>query len=197
VLSPKIVKWACHMFCDVIHRTEYVGLENIDKDKLYVFAANHVTSSDPVMVMNVVDNLSIMAKAELFEVPIIRYFVKSANAIPIKRDKNDFGGVLHAAKEIKDKGHNLLIFPEGTRKAAIKKIRAKDGAACIAQAAGVEVVPVYLCERKGFLKKYVVKFGKPINVCEKLDGKEEKENTKKNIKVYTEKIMKSIYSMRD
>lgn len=197
MLSPKIVKWACHVFCDVIHRTEYIGLKNIRKDKLYVFAANHVSSSDPVMVMNVVDNLSIMAKAELFDMPVIRYFVKSANAIPIKREKNDFGGVLHAAKEIKDNKHNLLIFPEGTRKAAKKNVKAKDGAVCIAQAAGVEIIPVYLCENKGFLKKYTVKFGKPINVCEKLEEKEDKENSRKNIKEYTKKLMESIYSMRD
>lgn len=197
MLSPKIVKWACHVFCDIIHRTEYIGLKNIRKDKLYVFAANHVSSSDPVMVMNAVDNLSIMAKAELFDMPVIRYFVKSANAIPIKREKNDFGGVLHAAKEIKDNKHNLLIFPEGTRKAAKKNVKAKDGAVCIAQAAGVEIIPVYLCENKGFFKKYTVKFGKPINVCEKLEEKEDKENSRKNIKEYTKKLMESIYSMRD
>jgi len=197
VLSPKVVKWACHVFSDIIHRTEYEGLENIQKDKLYVFAANHVSASDPVMVMNVVDNLRIMAKAELFDVPVIRYFVKSANAIPIKRDKKDFGGVIHAAKEIKNKKHNLLIFPEGTRKAANKNIKAKDGAVCIAQAAGVEVIPVYLCENKGFLKKYKVKFGKPINVCEKLEEKEDKAKDRKNIKEYTKRVMESIYSMRD
>lgn len=177
------------MFCDIIHRTEYEGLENIDKGKLYVFAANHVSASDPVMVMNVVDNLSIMAKAELFKIPVVGYCIKSANAFPIKRDKNDFSGVLHAAKEIKDNKHNLLIFPEGTRKAAIKKAKAKNGAVCIAQAAGVQVVPVYLCENKGFLKKYKVKFGKPIDVSENKD--------KESIKEYTEQIMESIYSMRD
>lgn len=194
MLSPKIVKWACHIFTDIIHRTKYVGLENIEKDKLYVFAANHVSASDPVMVMNVVNNLSIMAKSELFEIPVISYFVKSANAIPIKRGKNDFGGVIHAANEIRDKKRSLLIFPEGTRHAAKKNVKAKDGAVCIARAAGVEVIPVYICEKKGFLKKYLVKFGKPLDVSKPIENED---NDKKSIKHYTKIIMEEIYSMRD
>lgn len=170
-----------------VHRTEYFGLENIDKNKLYVFAANHVSAVDPVFVMNKVENLAIMAKKELFEKPLIKDFVEQAGAIPIKRNKNDVRGVLTATHVITQNKKNLLIFPQGTRHAKEKHIQAKNGAVVIAASAGVEIIPVYLCEERGIFKKYFVSFGAPLKFTEdELLNKNE----------CTEKLMNEIYSMR-
>lgn len=182
------------MLCNVLHRTEYYGLENIAKDKLYIFAANHVSSMDPALVMNKVDNLVIMAKEELFKIPVVRTFVKASGGFPIARGKKDVKAILHAAKAITEFKHNLLIFPEGTRKAKNKGVKAKNGAVCIAQIAKVDIIPVYLSEERGMFKKYIVKFGKPINISN--ENESEKTDKQQLRDLLTKKVMDNIYNMR-
>ena len=190
----KIVNFLKKFVSNVLHRTEYVGLENIDKEKLYIFAANHVGALDPAYIMNVIDNLAIMAKAELFKKPIVREIVIACGAFPIERGKKDVKAVLHASRVITDEKKNLLIFPEGTRKANKKGVRAKDGAVCIAEIAGVDIIPVHITEKQGLFKKYTVKFGKPMSVNIEQNDKEDIKAARQNL---TKELMERIYSMRD
>lgn len=190
----KIVNFLKKFVSNVLHRTEYVGLENIDKEKLYIFAANHVGALDPAYIMNVIDNLAIMAKAELFKKPIVREIVIACGAFPIERGKKDVKAVLHASRVITDERKNLLIFPEGTRKANRKGVRAKDGAVCIAEIAGVDIIPVHITEKQGLFKKYTVKFGKPMSVNIEQNDKEDIKAVRQNL---TKELMERIYSMRD
>ena len=84
---------------------------------------------------------------------------------------------------------NLLIFPEGTRKARLKNVKAKNGAVYIAATAGVEVIPVYITEDYKLFGKVKVTYNKPVRL----------EVTKENIKdkelltKETERIMNIIY----
>lgn len=190
----KLVNFLKKFVSNVLHRTEYVGLENIDKEKLYIFAANHVGALDPAYIMNVIDNLAIMAKAELFKKPIVREIVIACGAFPIERGKKDVKAVLHASRVITDEKKNLLIFPEGTRKANKKGVRAKDGAVCIAEIAGVDIIPVHITEKQGLFKKYTVKFGKPMSVNIEQNDKEDIKEVRQNL---TKELMERIYSMRD
>ncbi len=188
-----IVNFLKKFVSNVVHRTEYIGLENIDKGKLYVFAANHVGALDPAYIMNVIDNLAIMAKAELFKKPIVKEVVTACGAFPIERGKKDVKAVLHASRVITEEKKNLLIFPEGTRKANKKGVKAKDGAVCIAEIAGVDIIPVHITEKQGLFKKYKVKFGKPMSVDVKCSEEENKVVRRR----LTEELMERIYSMRD
>ena len=190
----KIVNFLKKFVSNVLHRTEYVGLENIDNENLYIFAANHVSALDPAYIMNVIDNLAIMAKAELFKKPIVREVVIACGAFPIERGKKDLKAVLHASRVITDEKKNLLIFPEGTRKANKKGVRAKDGAVCIAEIAGVDIIPVHITENQGLFKKYTVKFGKPMSVNIEQNDKEDIKAVRHNL---TKELMERIYSMRD
>lgn len=189
-----IVNFLKKFVSNVVHRTEYVGMENIDKGKLYVFAANHVGALDPAYIMNVVDNLAIMAKAELFKKPIVREVVTACGAFPIERGKKDVKAVLHASRVITEEKKNLLIFPEGTRKANKKGVKAKDGAVCIAEIAGVDIIPVHITEKQGLFKKYTVRFGKPMSVNIEQNGEEDAKAVRQRL---TKELMERIYSMRD
>lgn len=188
-----IVKFAIKFVSNVLHRVEYVGLENIAEDKLYVFAANHVGAFDPAYIMNKIDNLGIMAKAELFKKPVVKQVVEACGAFPIERGKKDVKAVIHASRIITDEHKNLLIFPEGTRNAKAKGVKAKDGAVCIAQVAKVDIIPVHITEKQGLFKKYKVKFGMPMSVKE--CAKDEEGKTKR--RRLTEELMERIYSMRE
>ncbi len=189
----KIVRTGVKYISNVLHRVEYYGLDNIAKDKLYVFAANHVGAMDPAYIMNKVENLGIMAKAELFKKPVVKQVVEACGAFPIEREKKDVKAVLHAARIITEEHKNLLIFPEGTRNAIKKNVRAKDGAVCIAEVANVDIIPVHITEKRGFLKKYKIKFGEPMSVGVALDGESKAESRRR----LTKELMERIYSMRD
>lgn len=192
-MLKKIVKFGVKVIANVFHRVEYVGLDNISKDKLYVFAANHVGAMDPAYIMNKIDNLGIMAKAELFKKPVVKQVVEACGAFPIERGKKDVKAVIHASRIITEEHKNLLIFPEGTRKASTKGVKAKDGAVCIAQIAKVDIIPVYITEKQGLFKKYKVKFGEPMSVMGSVSGEEVKGKRQHQ----TAELMERIYSMRE
>lgn len=192
-MLKKIVKFGVKVIANVFHRVEYVGLDNISKDKLYVFAANHVGAMDPAYIMNKIDNLGIMAKAELFKKPVIKQVVEACGAFPIERGKKDVKAVIHASRIITEEHRSLLIFPEGTRKAKLKGVKAKDGAVCIAQIAKVDIIPVYITEKQGLFKKCKVKFGEPMSVLDSDTGEEVKGKRQHQ----TAELMERIYSMRE
>lgn len=188
-----IIKYGIKVIANVFHRVEYVGLDNISEDKLYVFAANHVGAFDPAYIMNKVDNLGIMAKAELFKKPVVKQVVEACGAFPIERGKKDVKAVIHASRIITEEHKNLLIFPEGTRNAIKKGVKAKDGAVCIAQVAKVDIIPVHITEKQGLFKKYKVKFGAPMSIKESTGD----EDSKAKRRHQTEELMERIYSMRE
>ena len=84
--------------------------------------------------------LRIMAKEQLFKIPIIGGFIRRMGAFPVDRGNSDIGAVKTSIKSLKD-GFSLLIFPEGTREKDGKLLPPKSGLFVIAAEAGVDVVP--------------------------------------------------------
>lgn len=182
-----IVKW---IICKIFFRVEFKGKENIDSKKSYVFMANHVTSFDAPFIWSDNLNLAMMAKEEIFKFKPLGAIFKAVGAFPIARGKKDFSHVLHAVKVVSgEHPKSLLIFPEGTRRAKEKNIKAKNGAVYIAAAAGVQVVPIHVTEKFRLFGKVVVEYKKPV------DLRINKENIKdkKLLTEETERIMKIIY----
>lgn len=177
----------------VFHRVEYIGLDKILPEKRYVLASNHVGAMDAAYIINKVDNVGIMAKAELFKKPIIKDVVKVCGAFPIERGKKDVKAVIHASHIITENHKHLLIFPEGTRNAIKKGVKAKEGAVCIAEIAKVDIIPVHITEKQGLFKKYTIKFGEPMSVTENIEGEDSKARRRR----LTKELMERIYSMRE
>lgn len=177
------------ILCNILYRVEFEGKENLDENETYVFMANHVSAMDPVFIWSDIDNLAIMAKEELFKFKPLAAIFKAVGAFPIARGKKDFSHVFHAVNVVNKEEKNLLIFPEGTRKARLKNVKAKNGAVYIAVAAGVKVVPVHITEKIEIFHRVKITYGKPVNL----------EITKENIKdktllnKETERIMNIIY----
>ncbi|MBR1392762.1 MAG: (d)CMP kinase [Ruminococcus sp.] len=145
---------------------KFEGKENVPKDGSNIFASNHRSMLDPVLVelQCRVPN-SFMAKEELFEknkafVGLIKFW----GAFPIARGKGDTDAIKLSFEKL-ESGRNLLIFPEGTRSLDGKVGRGKTGVALIAAVAQCPVVPVGInFEGKlKFRRKIVVRFGKPIS----------------------------------
>lgn len=145
---------------------KFEGKENVPRDGSNIFASNHRSMLDPVLVelQCRVPN-SFMAKEELFEknkafVGLIKFW----GAFPIARGKGDMDAIKLSFEKL-ESGRNLLIFPEGTRSLDGKVGRGKTGVALIAAVAQCPVVPVGInFEGKlKFRRKIVVRFGKPIS----------------------------------
>lgn len=185
----KIVKI---ILCRIIYRVDFEGTENIDENKTYVIMANHVSSMDAPFIWSDVQNLAMMAKEELFKFKLLGAIFKAVGAFPIARGKKDFSHVLHAVKVVNKEKHNLLIFPEGTRNARLKSLKAKNGAVYIAAAADVEVLPVHITEKFHVFGKVKVTYMEPV----KLNITKENIKDKKLLTEETTRIMDIIYGRK-
>ena len=180
------------VLCKLFYRVEFENEENIDLNENYVFVANHVSSKDAMWIWCKIPNMAVMAKEELFKFKPLGAILKSQGVFPIARGKKDYGHVYQAVKLIKAK-KNLLIFPEGTRKAREKGVRAKNGATYIAATSNVKIMPVHITEKVRVFGKIRIVYGKPIS----LGITKEQIKDKKVLADATKMIMDTIYNMGD
>jgi len=111
-----------------------------------IFIANHQSSFDiPVCFMAVPVNLRMLAKREIYDNPIIGPFLRAFNFPPVDRQHRDaaFRSFDQAAAQIRH-GHDVMIFPEGTRSADGDIGPFKKGAFVLAIKAGVPITPIGL-----------------------------------------------------
>ena len=91
------------------------GQENIPARGPVFLAVNHRAYMDPPYLSMVTKRqLHLMAKEELFKIPVFGPYIKALGAFPVKRGAADRGAIRQAMDELKA-GHVLGIFPEGTR----------------------------------------------------------------------------------
>ena len=146
------------------------GTENIDNSKPYIYASNHRSYADPVLIsISVKHRFAYMAKEELSEQNIFfTTLIKIMGAFPVVRGSGDMT-VINTAIEKLDSGKNLVIFPEGTRSKDGKVGKGKTGVALIVAKSNYDVIPVGIIfegEKLHFRSKVTVKYGKPIRASE-------------------------------
>ena len=101
-----------------IMRVDYVGLKNIPRNKHAIFAANHLSHIDPILVIaGARRKLHYMAKDEHFKHFHSRIVMKTTGQIPTHREAGGLDA-LASASAMLNRGHSLGIFPEGTRSRA-------------------------------------------------------------------------------
>ena len=126
-------------------RVHVKGRENIPpKDESVVFAPNHNSLIDVPLFYAVLGRFpAMMAKKELFVVPIIHGCLVSLKCIRI--DRKGAHSIVEAVRsgcKTIEEGHSLVVFPEGTRSRTGEIGTFKNGAFKIAQRTGAAVVPV-------------------------------------------------------
>ena len=123
-----------------------VGAENLDPARNYVLASNHMSLADtPVLFGHMPIPFKILAKRELLRVPFIGWYLDRAGHLTVSRGsiRSAIESMNDAARLVREKHLSVLIFPEGTR--SLEGVGTfKDGAAYLAIAAGVPIVPVAL-----------------------------------------------------
>lgn len=137
---------------------EIKGLENLDKDKNYVFVGNHRSYTDILAIFLAMASagrdIVFMSKKEIFSVPLLGGAMKSIGIIGVERGNSSkaMRSMLEAVKEVKG-GRDFVIFPEGTRSADGKLGPFKKGGFIIASRAGADVAPFVLKNTEKFMPK--------------------------------------------
>jgi cytidylate kinase len=155
----------------LMFRLESIGSENIPERGPVLMVANHSSVLDPPLIGGASGRqLTYLAKAELFEIPLFSSLIHALNARPVRREGAD-PSALRTARRVLEEGGALLVFPEGTRGDEGDIRPAKPGAGLLAVASGAAVVPVYVSgsgrawprgRRLPRTAKVVVTFGTPL-----------------------------------
>jgi 1-acyl-sn-glycerol-3-phosphate acyltransferase len=156
-------------------RVRVDGIENIPPG-VCIFASNHVSNVDPIALFPAVPRrLSVIAKKELFRIPILSFGMRQAGFVPLDRSnrKASAASVDAAIRELKS-GLSFAVFPEGTRSLDGRLGPFKKGTFLMAIQAGVPVVPVSLIGTQHLLRKghwsvqpgdVTVRFGAPVDAA--------------------------------
>ncbi len=152
------------LFCKILFRVHYYNTENLQKYDRFLICPNHSSIFDPFFIYPLSQNLSIMAKSEIFKNKFIAKILKHYNVFPVDRKKVDIKSLLHSLNVFKKQNHcELLIFPEGgviKNKEDIGK-KVHNGATFVAAKLNVPIVPVFITRRPKLFSKVKVIFGSP------------------------------------
>ena len=151
----------------LIYRIEVQGYENVPKDNRYLVCPNHLSTLDPPMIAAMMPrNVTFMAKKELFDIPILRWWLDWLGAFAVNRESLS-PSTIKTVEEIKNIKWVLGIFPQGTRGIPGEIRGVTKGFAGLARLTKCDILPVGIIgtnEAKWvpFSGKIVVKIGKII-----------------------------------
>ena len=132
----------------VLTKRRWRGGEHIPATGGCVLALNHISHLDPLTCAHFVYAwgriVRFLTKSELFDVPVVGRVVRSARQIPVYRLTSSASLSFAAAVEAVRAGECVVVYPEGTltRQPDLWPMTGKSGAARIALAAEVPVIPV-------------------------------------------------------
>ena len=194
--EPKEYNFARGLFqwitCRVVYGTYYriacgmkiKGRENVPKDRFFIVASNHVSAIDPFLIVDAIGrNVAYMAKRELFETPVAKFFLDLLGAFSVNREKLSVS-TIKTAMGIKKTKWVLGLFPQGTREIDGNLDNISRGFAGLAKTLKCDILPVGIVgaikkERKPFESHIKINIGKPIPY---------REDTHEMINIWKEKI---------
>ncbi len=120
------------------------GLEQLDPQQTYIFAANHRSYLDTAALFGHLGRrIGLLAKKELLKVPIFGYGMGYVNIMAIDRSNRTRAlETVRAATDCIRSGISFGVFVEGTRALPGQLLPFKKGAFYMARDTGVPVVPV-------------------------------------------------------
>jgi len=175
-----VVKGVLKPILRAIYTIRVEGWENVPTKGAAIIAANHLSFLDSFFIPLVVKRRKVtyLAKADYFHNWKTAWFFKLVGQIPVERDdKEKSQEALETGVRVLRGGNLLGIYPEGTRSPDGKLHRGRTGAARLALAAEVPVIPCGLVGTQDVMPKgkkmprlwgrvrVTVRFGKPIDMA--------------------------------
>lgn len=173
-----LLKFALRVY---FRRIEIIGREHVPRKSPVIFVLNHPNALvDPVFLFCLAPRrVSFLAKAPLFQMPVIGYFVRALDSLPVYRRKDEGEDVSRneetfvAARKLLASGGTIGICPEGVSHSEPRLLPIKTGAARIALGAvstgevvDLKIVPagLYYTSKTKFRSSVLLYFGSPIDV---------------------------------
>ncbi len=136
-----IIKNSWKFFISVMENSKEIKVHidgNISDIKGKVVVASHPSFIDIILLIGNMPASLCLAKKDLLKNPVMRNIVKSLYIIN-DVEPEEFK---KSAVEALNDGYNIIIFPTGTRTLPGEDVKIHKGAAQIAIAAGVDIIPV-------------------------------------------------------
>jgi 1-acyl-sn-glycerol-3-phosphate acyltransferase len=174
-----------HFIFRLIFRLRVIGKEHIPEGRPVILCANHTSNFDPPLLGSplVGRRVHYMAKAELFDLPVLSWILPRISAFPVKR-----GGVskdsIRLSLQLLQDNQILGIFPEGSRNNAGGI--GKKGAASLALKSGATVIPSAIVGGYRPFRRMTLVYGLPLDISEFAS------NGSAGVEEATSKIMDSI-----
>ncbi len=154
-----------------LFRGHLIGRKNIPQKNSFIMVSNHGSLLDPPLLGHALGrNISFMAKAELFKIPLLGFIIKACGAYPVKRGIVDKNTIKTACKKLSN-DNCIGIFIDGTRQENGRVNKPKQGAALLAFKNQKLLLPVAIVNSHRlirfkffipFFSKIVIKVGKPV-----------------------------------
>ena len=185
-LITGLLRFALRVF---FRRIEVVGRRRVPREGACLFVLNHPNGLiDPAFLLAYAPRrVSFLAKSPLFRMPVIGFFVRALDSIPVYRKQDEGEGAssrnretFERSAELLTRGGTIAVCPEGASHSEPYLLPLKTGAARIALGAAsamrrdkdegerpsVHVVPagLYYTAKGSFRSGALLYFGEPLRV---------------------------------
>jgi len=141
-----VVFWLLRFVLKINYKV--VGLNNLPKGAS-IIACKHHSMWETVIFHLLCKHPAYVYKKELLNVPFYGWYVNKMSGVKVDRSggASALKDLIKQAKNLIATGHNIIIFPQGTRvppEASVEQYPYQVGIAALYLACGVDVVPVAL-----------------------------------------------------
>jgi 1-acyl-sn-glycerol-3-phosphate acyltransferase len=117
------------------------GIRHVPKRGGAIVICNHLGWFDPLLLLASSPRpILFMAKEEVLNVRVVKWFALQAGVFPVKRGRPDRSALRHAQSRLAD-GLLIGMFPEGTRSTTGGLKSPFDGASMVALRTGAPIIP--------------------------------------------------------
>jgi len=143
-VDDRLASWCDKVVRETRMRVTVRGGEHYDRSRTYLVMSNHQSHYDvPVLYHVLGSNLRMVAKTELFRIPVFGPAIRTAGFIEVDRsDRTSALANLAMAKQALASGTNVWVAPEGTRSRTGDLLPFKRGPFYLALDTGLPILPV-------------------------------------------------------
>jgi 1-acyl-sn-glycerol-3-phosphate acyltransferase len=144
--DDRLDRWARNVVHNARIELDLAGRENVAAGTTYLVMSNHQSLYDiPVLFYVLGPNIRMIAKKELFHVPVFGNALTAAGFVEVDRGNTESAiRNLDRARTLLENGTHVWIAPEGTRSANGKLLPFKKGGFHLAFSSELPILPVSL-----------------------------------------------------
>ena len=168
-----VTRWQTWITAKLLFRLSVEGRENVPGKGGLLVVTNHVSHLDPPLTGSFIPGRCgyHMPKMELFNIPLLKIYMKSIGSILVNRGKGK-QALLDAVDYLRQ-GMVVFIFPEGTRSRDGRLQEGKSGAVLMAIRSGAQILPSAIVGSQHALKKgsalirpvkILIRYGEPYRI---------------------------------